>query len=400
VLGAQSKTIFTQSLANGETNSDIEKIQELLATDPLIYPYGVTSGFFGPKTEEGIKNLQTRFNLDPVGVVGPATKALLELFISAYPDGKYPADVLKKKPTVLGASTSVPQTPVVVAPTLPSTGSIDEITAKFDGEEARVKIYFGNDTTNSFVVEGDSKINIVDAVASKLGRTRTEVLGWIEFISSDSDDDDDEDEDDDDFNVDVEIDDDETTVSFEYDGDDYEVEVDSTDEDDVLEEVADELNEDLEDIDEDLIDAIEDALEDALEDEDEDDEDEDEIESITARVANGEAEIEVEYGNGDDEDFTVEEDKEAEIIEEIADELNIDEDEVEDLIEFKYEDVEKIDVRIEDGEALAIVEFEDGTEKRIRISSDDEDEIIEAIAEELDEDEDDVEEWTEFDYID
>ncbi len=57
-------------------------------------------------------------------------------------------------------------------------------------------------------------------------------------------------------------------------------------------------------------------------------------------------------------------------------------------------------MRIEDGEALAIVEFEDGTEKRIRISSDDEDEIIEAIADELDEDEDEVEDWVEFDYND
>lgn len=400
VLGAQSKTIFTQSLEVGETNSDIEKIQELLATDPEIYPYGVTSGFFGPKTEEGIKNLQTRFNLDPVGVVGPATKALLELFMSAYPDGKYPADVLKKKPTVLGASTSVPQTPVIVTPSpVLTTGNIDEITAKYDGDEARVKVYFSNDTTNSFVVEGESKINIVDAVASKLGKTRSEVLGWIEFTSSDND----EDEEEDDFNVDVEIDDDEVTVSFEYDGDDYEVEVGSTDEDEVLDEVANELDEDLEDIDEDLVEAIEDALDEAKDDKDEDedeDEDDDEIESITARVANGEAEIEVEYGNGDDEDFTVEEDKEAEIIEEVADELNIDEDKVEDLIEFEYEDVEKIDVRIEGGEALAIVEFEDGTEKRIRINSDDEDEIIEAIAEELDEDEEDVEDWTEFDYID
>lgn len=404
VLGAQtsSKPVFTMSLEPGETNDDIKKIQKLLATDPEIYPYGVASGFFGPKTEEGIKNFQTRFGLNAVGVVGPATKALLELFFNTYPDGNYPTDVLKKKPQVAGASTSVPNTPSTPSvPLTPSTNTsaIDEILAKYDGEEAKVKVVYANDEHKSFVVEGDSKIEIVDIVAVKLGKTRAQILAVIEFTSGNKDKDED---DEDDFNVDVEVDGDEVTVSFEYDGDEYEVEVDSTDEDDVLEEVADELDEDeVDDLDEDLVDAIEEALDEALEDEDEDeDENDDEIESITAKVANGEAEIEVEYGNGDEEDFTVEETLESEIIEEVADELNIDEDEVEDLIEFEYEDIDEIRVEIEDGEALAFVEFEDGTVKRVRIDSDDEDEIIEALAEELDEDEDDIEEWTEFDYMD
>ena len=398
VLGASTSAVFTMSLENGETNEDIRRIQKLLATDPEIYPYGVASGFYGPKTEEGIKNLQTRFGLDPVGVVGPATKALLELFFRAYPDEDFPANVLDKKPQVLGASTSVPPTtttPVVTTPVVSSSG-IEDIVAKYDGDEARVTISYRNDTTASFLIEGDSKIEVVDAVAVKLGKTRADVLALIEFTSGSTKKDDDDD--DDDFNIDIEIDDDEVTLEFEYDGDDYEVHSNSTDEDDLLDEVADELGEDVEDLDDDLVDAIEDALDEALDDYE--DEGSDEIESIVAHIANGEAEIEVEYGNGDDEEFTVEEDYEDSIIEEVADELNIDEDEVEDLIEFEYEDVDEINVDIENGKAIAFVEFEDGTEKRIKVNSDDEDEIIEAIAEELDEDEDDVEEWTRFDYLD
>jgi peptidoglycan hydrolase-like protein with peptidoglycan-binding domain len=406
VLGsnASTKSVFTMSLAVGETNDDIKRIQKLLATDKEIYPYGVASGFFGPKTEEGIKNFQTRFGLDPVGVVGPATKALLELFFNAYPDENFPADVLKKKPQVLGASTSVPQTPVTpVVPTTPvvpstpsNTGDIEEITAKYDGEEAKVKVYYDDGETESLTIEGDTKIKVVDAVAAQLGKTRSQILSVIEFTNADSDDEDEED-----FNIDIEIDDEEVSLSFEFDGDEYEVEVDSTDEDDVLEEVADELDEDeVDDIDEDLKDAIEEALDDALEDEDEDEDDDDEIESITAQVANGEAEIEVEYGDREEESFTVEETIESEIVEAVADELNIDEDEVEDVIEFEYEDIDEIRVEVEDGEALAFVEFEDGTIKRIRINSDDEDEIIEALAEELDEDEDDIEDWLEIEYLD
>ncbi len=398
VLGSQSssKSVFTMSLDQGQTNDDIKKIQKLLATDPEIYPYGVASGFFGPKTEEAIRNFQTRFGLDPVGVVGPATKALLELFMNAYPDGSYPSDVLKKKPQVAGASASVPMPSTPVIPSVSSnTNSIDEITAKYDGDEARIKVYYSNDETETHLIEEDSKIKVVDALAAKLGKTRAQILSVIEFTSSNDDDEDEDDDDDDDFDVDVEVDDDEVTVFFEYDDDDYEVEVDSTDEDDVIEEVADELDEDEDDLDDDLVDAIEDALEDALEDEDEDDGEDDEIDSISADVANGEAQIEVEYGDGEEEEFTVEETLEAEIIEEVADELNVDEDEVEDIIEFNYEDIEEISVDTE--KRLAFVEFEDGTEKRVHLDSEDEDEIIQQLADELDEDEDDIEEWTEFD---
>jgi hypothetical protein len=315
------------SLEQGETNNDIKKIQKLLATDPLIYPYGVSSGFFGPKTEEGIKNFQTRFGLNAVGVVGPATRDLLELFFLAYPDDIYPEGVLKKKPTVLGASISIPSAPVtapVASPvtTVQSGKALKSITAKYDGDEAEVSVHYTDGTKERHTLEGSSKMQIIDALAAKLSQKKAAVLSTIEFVSKSND-----------------------------------------------------------------------------EDEDDEDKESDEIESITAKIANGEAEIEVEYENGDDEDFTVEETVESEIIEEVADELNIDEDEVEDIIEFEYEDIERIDVTIDEdeGTALAIVRFEDGTKKRIRIDSDDEDEIIEELADELDEDEDDIEDWVEFD---
>lgn len=402
VLGASnSKPVFTMSLEVGETNDDIKRIQKLLATDPEIYPYGVASGFYGPKTEEGIKNFQTRFNLDPVGVVGPATKALLELFMNAYPTGEYPTDVLKKKPQVQGASTSVPTptTPVV------STGTgVESIIARYDGEEASVRVGYTNGSFKAFLVEGDTKIAVTDVIASKIGATRAEVLGLIEFTgsSNDDEDDEDEDEDDEDFNIDVEIDGDEVTVSFEFDGDDYEAQSNSTDEDDVLDEVADELNEDLEDVDEDLLDAISDALDDALDEEEDEDENNSEIESIRATVKDGETGIRVRFEDEDedDENFTVDEDDEDDIIAEVADELNIDEDEVEDLIEFEYGDIDSILVTIEEGRARVVVEYEEGAVKKLVVESDDEDDIIEEIADELGEDEDDIEELAEFDYAD
>jgi len=187
VLGSSqsSKPVFTMSLQNGQTNDDIKRIQKLLATDKEVYPYGVASGFYGPRTEEGIKNFQSRFGLDPVGVVGPATKSLLELFMNAYPNGDYPADVLKKKPQVQNAATSVPPASVPTVPVVNVAG-IKSISANYDGEEAHVKVFFNDDTSRSFVAEGDTKISIVDVVASRLGSTRTDILKVIEFSSRSS----------------------------------------------------------------------------------------------------------------------------------------------------------------------------------------------------------------------
>lgn len=323
VLGASTKSVLTQNIVLGETNSDIKKIQKLLATDKEIYPYGVSSGLFGPKTEEAIKNFQTRFGLKAVGVVGPATKALFEVFFAAYPGDIYPADVLKKKPAVVVPTTLAPvvTAPVVTTPAIstPNTSGFKIITASYTGSKADVKVIYTDGTKTTLIATGDSKLKIIDAVALSLGQSKATILSHIEFVSSNNDEDEDEEEDED------------------------------------------------------------------------DDNDSDEVESITASIEDGEAIIQVEYENGDDEEFTVEEDKEAEIIEEVADELNIDESDVADIIEFEYQELEDISVAIEGGKAIATVAFEDGTTKRIKISSDDEDEIIEAIAEELDEDEGDIE---------
>ncbi len=248
VLGAQSNSFFTQKLELGETNSDIKKIQKLLATDKEIYPYGVASGMFGPKTEEAIRNLQTRFGLNPVGVVGPATKALLELFIAAYPDDVYPADVLKKKPTVLGASTSVvtpvPVTPVPT-PTTPvsTTGlkTVSSMIAEYDSGDATVKIKYKDGTTQTFEIEADSKMDVIDQLAVKTGQKKATILGVIEFKSGSSSNNDDEDK------AQEALDDAEDAIDdVQNDIDDADSDVDTSDAEDLLDE-ADDLFDDAQD---------------------------------------------------------------------------------------------------------------------------------------------------------
>ena len=67
VLGAKTFK-FTEPVEYGADNDDVFQIQQLLKLDKEIYPDGTVSGFFGPKTQEAIRNLQKKFGLDPVGV--------------------------------------------------------------------------------------------------------------------------------------------------------------------------------------------------------------------------------------------------------------------------------------------------------------------------------------------
>jgi peptidoglycan hydrolase-like protein with peptidoglycan-binding domain len=318
VLGAHDSKIFTHSLEVGETNDDIGRIQKLLATDPEIYPEGTISGFFGPKTVEAVRAFQSRFGLDPVGVVGPATKALLEAFFTAYPDGTYPAGVLDKKPVI--PSTPKPTTGGDSSTPTPSgSNPLLSIDASSYYGEVTAKVTFANGTRRTVIVTDGSDASIAKQIAAKLGIAASYVTPLLSVESAEKPE----------------------------------------------KQLAD-----------------------------------DEIDYIVASVANGEAKVKVKYGNGDHDSFTIDKDKESQIIKETAKELDLDESDVEDVIEFSYEDVAEINVDVEGGKATAMVTFEDGTEKRIKIDSDSKNAITKELAKELDEDEDDVKDWTKFDFLD
>jgi len=84
-LKAQLETAHTQieelatTLHQGAQGDDVKKAQEVLATDPTIFPVKPT-GFFGPITTEAIKKFQTRFGLPATGVLDDATRAAMKEF--------------------------------------------------------------------------------------------------------------------------------------------------------------------------------------------------------------------------------------------------------------------------------------------------------------------------------
>jgi peptidoglycan hydrolase-like protein with peptidoglycan-binding domain len=179
VLGATTAAVLTDDLSFGATNDSITRIQKLLATDSEIYADGTISGFFGPKTQDALRRFQTRFGLDPVGVVGPSTKAILEAFMAKYPNDTYPAGVLKGGvPQVAGATTApalvVTPTPAPVASA--QTSRIASIT--FEEDDGEVVVYSrNNDGTRNrdLIIYPEDEDELVEEVAAALKITEAAV---------------------------------------------------------------------------------------------------------------------------------------------------------------------------------------------------------------------------------
>jgi len=66
---------FNQYLYNGSTGSQVTALQKRLTADGLYS--GPITGTFGDLTEAGVKAYQKKYGLDQLGVVGPATRTLL-----------------------------------------------------------------------------------------------------------------------------------------------------------------------------------------------------------------------------------------------------------------------------------------------------------------------------------
>ena len=82
-------------LREGMTDDDIKKIQEILATDPVIYPEGLVTGYFGPMTKQAIKRFQSRHKLFESGEIDEETRALLTAYYKERTTAGVPPGLLK-----------------------------------------------------------------------------------------------------------------------------------------------------------------------------------------------------------------------------------------------------------------------------------------------------------------
>ncbi len=86
VVITQTAYIFTQNLRYGDTSTDVRNLKACLRSDPIVYPEGLATGYFGPSTKAAIIRFQEKYAdeiLKPLGLpkgtgfVGNSTRAKL-----------------------------------------------------------------------------------------------------------------------------------------------------------------------------------------------------------------------------------------------------------------------------------------------------------------------------------
>jgi len=85
-----------RQLRKGMSGEDVTLLQEMLATDPEIYPEALVTGYFGNLTERAVKRFQKAADIEQVGLVGPKTLAKINelLKVGAGASGKVPPGLL------------------------------------------------------------------------------------------------------------------------------------------------------------------------------------------------------------------------------------------------------------------------------------------------------------------
>jgi len=68
---------FTVPLYRGKIHEEVRRLQVILGTNALLYPQGLTTGYFGILSETAVKRFQAKYGIPQVGVVGPLTRLKL-----------------------------------------------------------------------------------------------------------------------------------------------------------------------------------------------------------------------------------------------------------------------------------------------------------------------------------
>ncbi len=86
-----------EGLEQGMTDDQITEVQELLSTDPEIYPEGLVTGYFGPLTEKALKRLQNRHGLEETGEINEETREYISECFKERRGGGYRGGILNDR---------------------------------------------------------------------------------------------------------------------------------------------------------------------------------------------------------------------------------------------------------------------------------------------------------------
>ena len=108
--GISSGTVsatFTQTLERGAQGSDVYRLQQLLASDPSLFPEALITGYYGSLTVAAVGRFQLKYGVvaspnDPgYGIVGPRTRAKLQ---EVFGGSNAPAPSRQDTPSAGGAT--------------------------------------------------------------------------------------------------------------------------------------------------------------------------------------------------------------------------------------------------------------------------------------------------------
>jgi len=151
VKEAKGTLQILKQLSIGMTSEEVKRLQEILATDPDVYPEGLITGYFGRLTEKAVKRFQKKVCLEEVGLVGPKTLAKInELltegagFSGKVPPGLLIAPGIQKKL----CATSTPDTiaPIISNVVATSTTATSTQITWLTNEKANSKVWYSIST--------------------------------------------------------------------------------------------------------------------------------------------------------------------------------------------------------------------------------------------------------------
>ena len=212
-----------KQLRQGDSGPDVQRLQQLLASDNEVYPEGLVTGYFGPLTKSAVARLQARMGLPTVGNVGPQTLSRVNQLLEE------------------GAGNSGVIPPgLLTAPGIQRTLLGDTSTTTDDKEE----IYDNDDDDGSARKSGLDIENL--AVPERIKSLLRSVFNKAESRfkdDEDEEDDDEDDEDDDELEIEIEIEDGEAHVKIEYaDGSEEEFRFETTDKDEIIQRIVEETD--------------------------------------------------------------------------------------------------------------------------------------------------------------
>lgn len=174
-LRGEVRETLRDGIKEGMTDEDIQKIQELLATDSSIYPEGKITGYFGSLTKAALKRFQAKHDLEVTGEINAETKELLEEYLKERFNGKIPQGLLRAPGIWKKVHDNVCSHEKVVARGLfckdfvkpPMNSDEFEVEVEIEDGVATVSFTFDGD---DYTIETDSMLQsvILEAVADEL----------------------------------------------------------------------------------------------------------------------------------------------------------------------------------------------------------------------------------------